>query len=155
MHIRHTFSFCSVSSLSEADSDSRVSPFTAGDGVVAFTDPLRTPGALCEAEARAFAAERAVAPLAMEDEGEVELESEGGDRREAGVGRAGAAVAIMGYRYRDEILRSSRARWTAQPSSVADVGGAGELAGGGGRRMVVKSITASLDLARNNHGLGA
>lgn len=90
--------------------------------MVAFTDPLRAAGELREAEARALAAERAVAPLAMEDGGEVELESEGGDRREAGVGRAGAAVAIMGYRYRKGIFVSSRASRTAQPSTVVDVG---------------------------------
>ena len=56
-------------------------------------------GDVTEAEARALAAARAVAPLAME-EAAGGLEMVGGDRREAGVARAGAVVAMMRYRYR-------------------------------------------------------
>ena len=86
-------------------------------------EALRDAGELRDGDARAATAERAVAPLAMEEDvEEVAPETEGGDRREAGVGRAGAAVAIMGYRYRSGIFVSSRASRTAQPSTVADVG---------------------------------
>ena len=62
----------------------------------ALTDALRATGELREAEPRGFTAERAVAPLAIEG---AEDELLGGDRREAGVARAGAAVAMTGYRY--------------------------------------------------------
>ena len=63
----------------------------------ALTDALRATVELREADARGFTAERAVAPLAMDGE---EDELVGGDRREAGVARAEAVVAIVGYRYR-------------------------------------------------------
>ena len=58
-------------------------------------EPLRADGELSDGEPRAFAAARAVAPLAMEAEVEgVVLESVDGERREAGVALAGAAVAM-------------------------------------------------------------
>lgn len=60
-------------------------------------EALRDAGELRDGDARAATAERAVAPLAMEEEvEEVAPETEGGDRREAGVALAGAVVA-MGY----------------------------------------------------------
>ncbi len=62
----------------------------------ALTDALRATGELREATARGFTAERAVAPLAIEAGEEDVLV--GGDRREAGVARAGAAVAMIVYR---------------------------------------------------------
>lgn len=71
-------------------------------------EPLRADGELSDGEPRAFAAARAVAPLAMEAEVEgVVLESVDGERREAGVALAGAAVAMPGYRYR----RVFKRRW--------------------------------------------
>ena len=97
-----TFSFFSVSCLREADNVSRVSPLALDGAPLAFTDCRRATGELREADARAEIAERAVAPFAMEAEGgEAELFTVGGDRREAGVARAGTAVAIVGYRGRD------------------------------------------------------
>ncbi len=93
----YTFSFFSVSSLSEADRDSRVSPGGVDEAPLGLIIDCLRAGELREEETRE-AAERAVAPLAIEEEGGgVEP---GGDRREAGVALAGAVVAIMGYRQR-------------------------------------------------------
>lgn len=92
----HTCSFFSVSSLREAESVSCVSPLTAcveaGGG--GFMDGLREGPLLREADTRGETAERAVAPLVIEDGDEVALDTVGGDRREAGVALAGAAVAM-------------------------------------------------------------
>ena len=58
-------------------------------------EPLRADGELSDGEPRAFAAARAVAPLAMEAEVEgVVLESMYGKRGETGVALAGAGVAL-------------------------------------------------------------
>lgn len=91
-----TFSFFSVSSLSEADRDSRVSPCGVDEAPLGLIIDCLRAGELREEETRGEAAERAVAPLAIEEEGGgVEL---GGVRREAGVALADAVVAMMGYR---------------------------------------------------------
>jgi hypothetical protein len=98
-----TCSFCSVSSLSKAESVSRVSPFRAeGRGglfdVRPFTDGRRATGEFREETRGLLAAERAVTPFAMELGGETETEDE--VRREdefGGVARPGgeAVVAMM------------------------------------------------------------
>ena len=54
-----------------------------------------------DGDARAFTADRAVAPLAIEDAvEEVVLAWEAGDRREVGGALAGAVVAMVVYRYK-------------------------------------------------------
>ena len=91
-----TFSFFSVSSLSEADRDSRVSPGGVEEAPLGLIIDCLRAGELREEERRGEAAERAVAPFAIEEEGGgVEP---GGVRREAGVALTDAVVAIVGYR---------------------------------------------------------
>ena len=96
-----TFSFFSVSSFKEADSDSRVSrasPLTMlAGGVAPFSEPRRAAAVpFMEAVTRGETAERAVAPLAMEAVGVVEAAELAAEdvRREAGVALAGAVVAM-------------------------------------------------------------
>lgn len=95
-----TFSFFSVSSFKEADSASRVSrasPLTMlAGGVAPFNEPRRAAAVpFMEAVTRGETAERAVAPLAMEEVGVVgAVELVDGVRRDAGVALAGAAVAM-------------------------------------------------------------
>lgn len=67
-------------------------------------DALRA-GEVTEAAARGPIAARAVAPLAIE-EAAGELERVGGERREVGVARAGAVVAMMVYDYRMRVGES-------------------------------------------------
>ena len=66
----HTFSFFSVSSLREADKDSRVSMVAAEVEPLTLRDCRRDTEELREAEARAEMAERAVAPLEIDGEDE-------------------------------------------------------------------------------------
>lgn len=63
-----TFSFFSVSCFNSAERVSAESPFCTDP--VGLEIDLRTPGELREEGVRGLAAERAVAPLEMEDDGE-------------------------------------------------------------------------------------
>lgn len=74
------------------------------------TDALRATEELRDADARGLTAERAVAPLLMGGEDELETVEDG--RREAGVTRGGAVVAMM------EI--------SLQKSGLLDGGGVGQ-----------------------------
>jgi hypothetical protein len=107
----NTCSFCSVSSLSEAESVSRVSPLRAGGGLFVvgpFTEGRRVTDEFKEEETRgALAAERAVAPFVIEFVGEIEADEE--VRRDEGVvDRPGEdAVVAMIPRIRYNIVMRS------------------------------------------------
>ena len=106
----NTCSFCSVSSLSEAERVSRLSPLRPGVGLLdvePLTDGRRVTDEFNEEETRgALAAERAVAPFAMEFGGEAEGEE--GERRADG-GVALEVVVAMKPQVRNKIVdRSSR-----------------------------------------------